>query len=421
MSLRNGSKVISALWQAEVAAARIEGMLSIDPGLANLWRTEAAVAEAVSSVALEDARISAKDFIRRLTMNGVADSEDRAVLTGLSVLRFLKRPGDIIDRPIETIRRIEASTGWAEEDEAERDEEEMRVVGEAAKWGSSYLQAPITGGIRAALVYGHLTNHECPARERLVFTAAESRLRTIGRVKQSSSSVSGRNDELDENPFTETQMKADWIAAPSTALTREGFKIWSITSGQGLMTLCTAFARSMSWEMGQIGVLRHYLEQLRSVGSGRRGRSRHDDMARWIITQPVFSSGQVMREIGVTRSTALSLIEEFEAEGLITCLTPRKRFRFWATKSLGTRLALSESNANARKKRLTVQAEDQANEILHASSGSSVTSAEMERESGWLTRTTGELDETLRALDEIVKEVDAVLSGFKLRMAARGE
>ena len=399
--------LVSALWQAEVAAARLEALLSVDAALATLWRTEAAVIEAVSTIELENVRISPADLTRRLMMNSAIDNHDVAVQEALSVLRYLKRPADVLSDPSAAVRRIEATSGHDTHDEAEKPgDAEWALIPEAVYMSAPTEQSPIGGAIRAALIYARITGHVSPARERLVFVSVESRLRSAVKADR----LPAPSPQIEE-PLSEAPLAALWITTPATALTRFGFRRWSLGKTAGLVELCEALMRSMSWELGQIAKLRHQLQRQRDVAAGRRGRSRHADFSIWIGDHPIFSSRQVMDGIAVTRRTALSLIEDFEAEGLLGCLTPRRGSRVWATRSLADRLAVR----GPERKPIHRTVNKQRDQIMRSTLGHLSVNAPAPQHRIGKSRAETAYDE----MDQLLRETDSVLSRFRSVMADR--
>ena len=129
---------------------------------------------------------------------------------------------------------------------------------------------------------------------------------------------------------------AGWIVPPSVSLTRYGFRIWSPITG--LETFLEAATRSLSYELGHLGTLRHELARLSSMTSSAHGRSRLVDLITYLKAQPVISSAMVMDHLGVTRRTALSLIGELVDAGCLSNLTARSTSRLWALPSLAARM-----------------------------------------------------------------------------------
>ena len=324
----------SLLLSAETQAARVEGIFLADPALAGLWRMETSLLEAAASIGLEGERISMQGMVLRLTSGSAMAEDARAVEMALKVLSIIRRPGDPFSAPVAALRRIEAAAApiGQTRDESDRLEDaELPLVMEA---GRAWSYVPILAGWRAAASYAFRSRRSSPVAERLVFMAVEGAAR---RLRGLSPDQSAGRDDLDERaggllmPAT-----AGWIVPPSVSLTRYGFRIWSPMSG--LETFLEAATRSLAYELGHLGTLRHELARLSAMTSSAHGRSRLVDLISFLKAQPVVSSAMVMDHLGVSRRTALSLIDELVDAGCLSNLTARSTSRFWALPSLAARM-----------------------------------------------------------------------------------
>ena len=63
-----------------------------------------ALLEASASVGLEGERISTAGMVMRLTSNLAIEEESRTTEMALKLLSVIKRPGDIFNAPVETLR-----------------------------------------------------------------------------------------------------------------------------------------------------------------------------------------------------------------------------------------------------------------------------------------------------------------------------
>lgn len=317
---------------AETAAARIEGALNADENLSRLWRTEAALLEAAASVGLEGERISPAGMVMRLIRASAMEEETRAAEMARRVLAVAKRPGDILRAPVETIKRIEAAAAPVgsprnSEDILEDAELEL-VVGASEGW----LDMPILAGWRAAAAYAHRSRRQSPAAERLIFLAVEGGARGLGRLFPAQS-VEASDGEMDE---VLVSAEASWIVAPALAMTRTGFRIWSPLTG--MADFMEAAGESLRYDLGQLSSLRRELAQLGMAASGARGSSRMADLVDYLQVQPVVNSAMVVENLGVTRKTALSLLDDLEKSGCLINFTSRRVSRFWSLPSLARRM-----------------------------------------------------------------------------------
>lgn len=395
------SKMHLALLRAEIAAANIAARMATDFRLGRLWRAEAAFAEAVNSVGLEDIRMMEGDLIAKLTTHLTVDHGDpRGVELASSILRLLKAPGDPLSDATAVIRRIEQGVsplGQSRSIEDVLEEEEFQQIGDAAK---AWRGAPIAGALRAAAEYATRSARWSPAAERLIFTAFEGALR----AEMMGLRHEHLRDDEKLDPIFAAFRGAHWVVTPSTALTRKGFKIWSPLRADSIMEFCDLVAESLSWEMGLIGQLRHHITKMDEIGDGRRGRSRHADFAQWLPESPIFTSQMVADALGVTRKTALNLIEDFIEAGALRLLTPRHSARLWATSSLADRLIPRTTGISKGWK---IQAEK-------PSVKESVERDYDRDDRGLLPeRDNKSLDDALAELDRAMAQADGLLKGMK--------
>ncbi|WP_347140554.1 hypothetical protein [Paracoccus sp. SSK6] len=324
----------ASLLRCEALASRIDGILLADPDLARLWRMEAALLEAAASVGLEGERISTSGMVLRLTGALAIEEEARSTEMALRLLSIMKRPGDIFGSPVETIRRIEAGASpiGQERDKSDRleDSELALVVREGEAWGD----VPILAGLRASASYALRSRRDSPAAERLIFMAVEGAARHLRGM--SSIRTEAAEDDTDVRASLMTSAEAGWIVTPSSAMTRNGLRIWSPLSGIG--SFLEALPRALSQEVGHLGTLRHELARLYGVAAQARGRSRLADLAALLRQQPVVNSAMVCDRLGVSRRTALALIGEMVGAGCLVNVTSRRVARFWALPSLGSRM-----------------------------------------------------------------------------------
>lgn len=322
------------LLRCEITAGRIDGILLADPDLATLWRTEVALLEASASVGLEGERISTAGMVMRLTSNLAIDEESRTTEMALKLLTVIKRPRNIFGAPVETLRRIEAAAmpvGRAR-DETDRleDRELSLVVDEGRRW----VHFPILAGWRAAAVYAFRSRRESPAAERLIFMAVEGAARHLIGLSPVPSAPPG--EDGDAQAALMMPASAGWILAPSVAMARNGLRIWSPLSD--IESFLNAASRALSQDLGHLGTLRHELARMDKVAAGASGRSRSGDLVALLKKQPVVNSAMVCERLGVSRRTALVLIEELEEASCLVNVTGRRSARFWALPSLASQM-----------------------------------------------------------------------------------
>ncbi|MBM9595076.1 helix-turn-helix domain-containing protein [Roseitranquillus sediminis] len=378
-----GTRMHLALLRAEVAAARIEALTLAEPETGRLWRTEAAFAEAVRSVALEDVRLSESEIVMRLAMNRTEEIDARGAELAGQILDVLRAPGDVLGDPVAAIRRIEraaAPIGVAPDTTERLGDAELQAL---ATGLGDWLEMPVAAGLRAAADYARRSGRRSPAAERLVFMAVESAARA---------QLAGQGRAPLRDGDLLAPVAAHWVVTPSVALTRRGFRLWSPLREAGVADLLALAAESLAWDLGQLGRLRRDVARIRAAGQGRHGRSRMAEMARFVLARPIFTSALVADELGVTRRTALNLIAELEGQSLIRNLLPRRAARFWATTSLADRLRVRPAPRAACP---PVPSRD--------GDGPEAVAAE------------NFSPETLTELDRAVAEADRILAGLKAR------
>ncbi len=332
------------LLRCEALASRVDGILLADPDLARLWRTEAALLEAAASVGLEGERISTPGMVLRLTGALAIEEEARSSEMALRLLSVMKRPGDIFGSPVETIRRIEAAASPIGQERDRSDGLEDSELALVAREGEVLADAPILAGLRAAASYAFRSRRGSPAAERLIFMAVEGaarHLRDLSPVRADPS-----EDDTDGRAALMMPTEAGWIVTPSSAMTRNGLRIWSPLSGIG--SFLEALPRALSQELGHLGTLRHELARLDAVASQARGRSRLVDLAALLRHQPVVNSAMVCDRLDVSRRTALSLIGEMVEASCLVNVTSRRAARFWGLPSLASRMKTSPARPTRR-------------------------------------------------------------------------
>lgn len=332
------------LLRCEALASRVDGILLADPDLARLWRTEAALLEAAASVGLEGERISTPGMVLRLTGTLAIEEEARSSEMALRLLSVMKRPGDIFGSPIDTIRRIEAAASPIGQERDKSDRLEDRELALVAREGEVWADAPILAGLRAAASYAFRSRRGSPAAERLIFMAVEGAARHVRDL--SPARAEAADDDTDARAALMMPTEAGWIVTPSSAMTRNGLRVWSPLSGIG--NFLEALPKALSQELGHLGTLRHELARLDGVASHARGRSRLADLGALLRQQPVVNSAMVCDRLGVSRRTALALISEMVEASCLVNVTSRRAARFWALPSLGSRMKTSPARPARR-------------------------------------------------------------------------
>lgn len=360
---------------------------------------EASLLEAAASVGLEGERISMPGMVLRLTGNMAIEEDARATGMALRILAVAKRPSDPFGTPIETIRRIEAAAMPVGQSIDETDMLEDSELPRVVEAGRSWAHVPILAGWRAAANYASRSRRTSPAAERLFFMAVEGAARHLRGL-----SPEGRGGWPEEDAADRAILmpaEAGWIVAPSVALTRNGFRLWSPLSGLG--TFLEAATRSLSQDLGHLGTLRHELARLDSMATSASGRSRQPDLIALLKAQPVVNSAMVIDRLGVTRRTALALIGELVEAGCLVNLTGRRTARFWALPSLAARMTSAASVGQFRRAERPATDAPDCEETLEIEARPGRLRGQFEEER--LDRIMSDLDAAMAGLDEVVRRV----------------
>ena len=318
---RRTSSAFDLALGAEVAAARIEAALQMDPAIAAQWRAEVGVAEAVASIGLEDVRLSEPDLLIRISENSGSGIDARATEDALAIMRYIRAPGDVAGNPVEVLDRIARLSMRGEGDSDAIPGAELADI-----FDPCVGRAPIIEAMRAAADYAWRTDRRSPVAERMVFMAAEHASRTVNR----------RHGAIGQDTLRGLggRFDADWICPPSVALSRLRFRIWSPSNPAMLRDLLEGIERVLSQELGRIIALRRWRERLEEVSRGRHGRSRLADAGEAFGIEPFMTSRILADRLGVTQRGAINLLDQLVAEGLIVELTRRRAARIWATPGL---------------------------------------------------------------------------------------
>lgn len=339
--METAATAFDLLLSAEVSAARVEGLLRADTVLAAQWRAEAAVAEAVASIGLEDVRLAEGDLLARIADSRAQGVDAPAVEDALAVLRFLRAPGDPLAEPVGVLDRIDRLARRDQPAEERLSADDLRSV-----FAGCIGRAPLLEALRASALYGALTLRRSPVSERMVFVAADHAARRIG-PGRAGGSTSG-----DPLRGLGGRVAADWIALPSLALTRGRFSIWSPGSAEGARRIVEGLRAGFEFELGKVIGIRSWQERLRAAGQGRHGRSRLADAGQAFGLEPVMTARVLAARIGVTPRGALNLLGELEGRGLVREITLRRAARIWATPGLAEKLAGARSARSQPRPRI---------------------------------------------------------------------
>lgn len=400
--------LLNGILRAETLAARIEAMMLQDPVLGGLWRLEASLTEAVRSVALEDIPLRESDLVIRLAENRVNEIDARGAETAMNLLRGLRIRGLDLEDPADLVRRVDRAV-----QRSGVDPEETEEIAQALRPILAEPVTPILTALRAAAVYATLTDRAAPIAERLIFVLVEGALRN-----QDPTRSRIRHEAPQEDLSVFASLDAAWVTLPGTALLRRGFRTWSPASSQGMGDFIGLIATSLEWELGAIGELRAWLASARAAAEARHGRSRRADLIALLAKRPILSSGTIADELGVTRRTALNLLDDGEELGLLVKVTPRGHSRLWASRTLAKRLGgVLRRNAQAKPGKAQVATVPE----LADEYGSEMPQLQPAAQKP-LRRVTEEDEEAMSrafaGVDDAMRAADAILSRYGVKSAA---
>jgi len=394
----------------EAAAARLEARLEVDPEVAGLWRLEAALTEAARSASLEDVPVSERDLLLRMTHNHLSDQNVQVVNTALGALRLLRFPADPRAGMVGAIRRIESVFPAPRPIEASMltpraDNLDAQAINETITPLMTRPGTPVMTALRVAATYSLLTGKVSPMAERALFCAVEGALRS-----QDAPAKRGMlTGEKDAGPQDFTAIRASWIVMPATALQIDGLRTWSPTTRQGLVNLLDKGLRTLNAEIGRFGEIRRWLEDARAFAASGRGAAVRPRFVRFLMENPVISSGLVMRRLDVGRRSAIDLIQAAQAAGLLSCLTPRRQMRYWAITSMADRLFQGEARLHAAMRAGAIRAPDIGEGRANRPDTPVQVSPEERR------RARESMEAAFADLDDILRDTDRILADHQSR------
>lgn len=323
--------IFDLILAAEIGAARLEAALDADPRIAQQWRAEVGLAEAVASVGLEDVRLSAPGLLERLVRNRIGELETSAAEDALAILRFIKAPLGASEEPGAAMARImRFCPSPAPGDPPWPDPDEMAAVFDHCRGRSPILEA-----MRASGAFGLLTDRRSPIAERLVFMTAEH----IARGRGAHASRPRKDDPL---RGLGGRYDAGWIVPPAMSLISARFRIWSPAGAGHARALIEGVSRQLGREIGRIGTIRNWVNEADRIARARHGRSRIHDAIGAFMVEPLLNVAQLADRISVTQRGALNLMETMRGHGLVSELTRRRSVRYWATPGLASLLAITD-------------------------------------------------------------------------------
>lgn len=327
----------------EARSARVSAVLDARPELGALWRRLVSISEASAALSMEDIPVPEQDIVMVETGSSLTKGDPQAARIARDIHKFLLRPGDLLQDPGDVFDRA-IQTGRLNDiiDQEDGGRVPHLTSDEKLDWldaKDDFIQmsarilnhkAPI---IFRLIALSSLTSQILPSRmpisERLIFVAAESALRR--RACLSDTIVGSVLHETDQ------RISAHWTLTPSIALSRGGFRAWSPASESGRKTLGERLDTSLGNNVGQLGSLNKWMGDM-SAFSGQTRRSKKKEVADLFMRNPILGASHISESLGITSRAARTLIDDAEARGLVSLITPRRSYRLWAVPFLADML-----------------------------------------------------------------------------------
>lgn len=329
---------------AEGGLARLEGLLAGDSRLAKLWSSQAILVEAVRCVSLEDVRIRESDLFLRVSSGRTTEIDARGAETAMNIMRLLQRSPDITSDPAGVIRMLERELRLRPPsiDPDERYPMEGlsdSTLNEVVEEGRAYKHTPVIAALRVATRYSRETDGISPPLERVVMALVDSTLRNMR------SDPDPVDDHTTLDPIAELGRpgRLTPVCLPATALAWSGSSAWSLRNTGGLLRCLQALRDHARRELGAIGVLRHWIMRMDGLREDVHGRSNLGALLDLILEQPVLTSRIVVERIGVSRRSAINLLNLATEHGMLKVLTNRRAARIWGTPMMVERLRVTHA------------------------------------------------------------------------------
>lgn len=330
--MRSASDILEDILAIETGAGRIEGAFLADPELGYIWRAQTALTEACRSVSLEDILVRESDIATRpLRTNPDNFEAARGAWLAGELLRVILSPGDVLKDPERAVRRcLQAGLRpGGNEEEVDEGDADLHLAIRSSLAGAP---GPLVGSLRAALTLRMRTASLSPSAERLMMICADHSLRE-GRTGREITDILPEGLGLSAEPG-----EPRWILLPATALSADGFRIWSPGSPQGLANLLTGLRREVGRGLGSLPVLRKWKREAQALCSGKRAGASVRDLVHLVSRRPILTGAGVSDALGVTPRTALNLLNEATEAGLLEELTRRRSYRAWAAIPMAQRI-----------------------------------------------------------------------------------
>lgn len=324
----------------EIRAARVAATLDTRPELGALWRRLVGVSEAASSLSIEHIGVQEDDILRPPLGLSLTKAEPQSTRAARAIYRMLLRPGSLRQDPLGVFdRAVEATRITEMIDDGDGGHIYYPIDVEVEMWQRGReiwaerlpeilrgAPPPVIGALAVARLASACMPDPHPMTERLIFMAAESELRRS--LSMSDPVVSRTIEGLDR------KVDAHWVCPPAIALSRGGLRTWQLETPAGREHLVERMSQAVGREIGRLGPLHAWSEQLSEQFRGRNSRSRREDFAELLRSTPILNGKTTARALSITDRAARNLLEDAEAMGLVEQLTTRYAYRLWAVPML---------------------------------------------------------------------------------------
>lgn len=337
------------LLSVEARASRIAAILDTRPGVGRLWRTCVTLVESSSTLAVEDVRIAESSVA---IIDGLPPSQNddpQAVAVAREIASVLRRPGDLFEHPRETILRcLDASrmsslvdvdlggrASWAGREFREDWSDAVDRIVEAAPPILNHHGPILLKLIALASEIHAMLPEPVPMAERLIFMLADHALR--------------RREALPFlRRFEAATPDAFWVFSPGAALLNGGLRNWSPESRAGRAALVSSLDRTLRRDMGLLGRLHAWQEDLTRFAGARTRAGARARFADFLATTPMVSGLDVAAACDMTDRSARNMIAAAEEAGLLRLITPRPSYRIYASPVLAEMIQDRDSTVRSR-------------------------------------------------------------------------
>jgi hypothetical protein len=327
--------LITDLLDLETKAARLSARLDERSEIGTLWRQMVSVAEAASSLSLEDVFVRESDVLQLIFGEPDLNDDSQSVSIAAEIARVLLNPGDLMSDPEGVFNRAHragrltslvdlAGGGRASFADITVDEwSEARAF--FCRAIPKIINAPGPISMKAISI-GALVSYTSPERhpiaERIIFTAAENSMR---RETNLSDPIVTPNDSA--LPAGRSSL---WVFTPSLALSSPSFRAWSPETKSGQALLIERLSRSLSREVGRLSHLDTWSSKARSNLKSPTKRSLLSPFCDLLHRSPVIDAAVIAKQLSCSKRAARNLIDQAIDVDALQPVINRSSYRVFA-------------------------------------------------------------------------------------------